>query len=115
MDILEIKKYMKVNKITYQELSDISKIPITTLKDIFRGKTKNPRIDTMNAIEKALNIPNSPPVVVEFNNFRSGYKDCIVVYDHSGDVHEFSFNMEDLEHILNVCEAITKNYKKIKY
>ena len=56
MDIIEIKKYMKDNKITYEMLSAKSEIPLNTLKNRFRGKTLNPRIDTMQAIEKALGI-----------------------------------------------------------
>ncbi|MCI9032114.1 MAG: helix-turn-helix domain-containing protein [Clostridia bacterium] len=56
MTIEEIKKYMKEHKITYQNLSDMSNIPVTTLKDIFRGAIKNPRIDTYNAIEEALGL-----------------------------------------------------------
>ena len=56
MDIIEIKKYMKDNKITYEMLSVKSEIPLNTLKNIFRGKTLNPRIDTMQAIEKALGL-----------------------------------------------------------
>lgn len=59
MTIEEIKKYMKENKITYTELSIKSKIPLNTLKNIFCGRTSSPRIDTMNAIEKALGI-NAP-------------------------------------------------------
>ena len=59
MTIQEIKDYLKVNKITYQELSDRSGISLNTLKNIFRGKTENPRIDTMQAIENALGI-NEP-------------------------------------------------------
>ena len=63
MDIIEIKKYMKDNKITYEMLSVKSEIPLNTLKNIFRGKTLNPRIDTMQAIERALGIENekTPP------------------------------------------------------
>ena len=60
MDIEEIKKYMKSNKITYERLSELSKIPIGTLRDIFRGATKNPRIDTMDAIEEALGLKEQP-------------------------------------------------------
>lgn len=56
MDINRIKTYMKENKITYEKLSELSKIPLNTLKNIFRGKTSNPRIDTVEAIERALNI-----------------------------------------------------------
>ncbi len=51
-----IKLYMKQQNITYQQLSDKSGIPLNTLKNIFRGKTVNPRIDTMHAIERALGL-----------------------------------------------------------
>ena len=54
--IEEIKAYMKQNNITYQQLSDDSGIPLNTLKNIFRLKTRNPRIDTMRAIERALGL-----------------------------------------------------------
>ena len=56
MEIQEIKSYLKQKKITYQQLSDTSNIPLNTLKNIFRGKTANPRIDTMQAIERALGL-----------------------------------------------------------
>ena len=59
MTIEEIKKYMKENKITQIELSKKSNIPLQTLRKIFSGLTSNPRIDTMQAIEKALGI-NAP-------------------------------------------------------
>ncbi len=70
MTIDEIKKYMKENKITYQNLSDMSNIPVATLKDIFRGAIKNPRIDTYNAIENALGlnknaVEEKPPQSIE--------------------------------------------------
>lgn len=60
MTIDEIKKYMKENKITYDDLSEKAKIPIGTLKSIFSGRTPNPRIDTMQAIEKALGLNQEP-------------------------------------------------------
>ena len=56
MDIENIKKFMKEKKLTYDTLSKLSGIPLNTIKNIFRGKTQNPRIDTMQAIEKALGI-----------------------------------------------------------
>lgn len=51
---------MKEHKITYDDLSEKAKIPIGTLKSIFSGRTPNPRIDTMQAIEKALGINQEP-------------------------------------------------------
>lgn len=56
MEISEIKKYLKENKITYEELSGKSNIPIGTLKSIFSGRTLNPRIDTVDAMERALGL-----------------------------------------------------------
>lgn len=60
MNILEIKAFMKKNGITQIELSQKSNIPLQTLRKIFSGKTANPRIDTMQAIEKALGVSPEP-------------------------------------------------------
>lgn len=56
MDILTLKQRKKELKITNDELSEKSGIPKRTIEDIFRGATKNPRIDTMQAIERALGL-----------------------------------------------------------
>lgn len=56
MTVEEIKKYMKDNKITYEELAQKANLSISTVKKIFSGSAKYPRIDTMQAIEKALNL-----------------------------------------------------------
>ena len=56
MDILEIKKYLKENGITYKQLSEKCGVPESTLKNIFGGFTPHPRIDTIHAIEKALGL-----------------------------------------------------------
>lgn len=60
MNIVEIKAFMKKNGITQIELSQKSNIPLQTLRKIFSGKTANPRIDTMQAIEKALGLSPEP-------------------------------------------------------
>lgn len=56
MNIEKYKNYMKQNKITYQSLSDKSSIPLGTIKNIFAGYVPSPRIDTIEAIEKALGL-----------------------------------------------------------
>ncbi len=56
MDIEGLKQLKKEQKMTLQQISDLSGIPKRTVDDIFSGKTKNPRIDTMQAIERALGI-----------------------------------------------------------
>lgn len=47
-------------KMTNQQISDKSGIPKRTVEDFFRGASKNPRIDTIEAIERALGIKSSP-------------------------------------------------------
>ncbi len=54
--IAEIKDFLKKNKMTYKYISEKTGIPEGTLKNIFSGFTKNPRIDTIQAIEEACGI-----------------------------------------------------------
>ena len=54
IDILKERK--KLLNITFEELAQKSGIPLRTLENIFHGVTKNPRIDTMQAIERALGL-----------------------------------------------------------
>lgn len=57
MDKIEtMKKRRREINMTYEELSQKSGIPLRTLENIFHGITKNPRIDTMQAIETALGL-----------------------------------------------------------
>lgn len=104
MTIIEIKNYMKKNKITYEMLSEKSNIPITTLKQIFCGKTKSPRIDTLNAITTALGLPSNENGYIlpdALNNvqlaFFEGIKDL---------------TQEDLEDISNYIEFIKSRKNK---
>ena len=59
MNIEQLKKAKKEKKMTYEELSKISGVPISTIYDLFRGITAAPRIDTLQAIEEALGL-NKP-------------------------------------------------------
>lgn len=43
-------------KISLVQLSEITEISISTIKDIFRGATTDPRIETVQRIERALGI-----------------------------------------------------------
>lgn len=76
MDILTLKQRKKELKITNDELSEKSGIPKRTIEDIFRGATKNPRIDTMQAIERALGINEKAPPP----NMTEGQNDLLKVY-----------------------------------
>lgn len=63
--ILEIKQELKIRKISYEKLSQMSEIPLNTLKNIFSGKTLNPRIDTVQSIEIALGLENEKKSIME--------------------------------------------------
>lgn len=54
--IHDYKQHLKQIGMTYEQLSEKSGIPLNTLKNIFRGKTEHPRIDTVQAIERVLGI-----------------------------------------------------------
>ena len=56
MEIKKLKTEIKRKGLTYETLSAESGIPLNTLKNIFSGRTPNPRIDTVQAIEKALGL-----------------------------------------------------------
>lgn len=109
MTIKEIKDYMKINGITQVELSNKSNIPIGTLNYIFSNRVKSPRLDTMNAICKALNIDTSLQTQAKIVNFPLTYKNQIVVFDNSGNKNAFNFKHEQLELILKMCKALTDN------
>lgn len=67
MEVQAIKKYMKDHKITYDELAERSGLSISTIKKIFSGISQYPRIDTMQAIEAALGL-NQTPVTITDND-----------------------------------------------
>ncbi len=67
MDINILKQRKKEMKLTFNDLSTASGVPIQTLHNIFRGHTENPRIDTMQAIERALGLDKGPEWTEEEN------------------------------------------------
>lgn len=80
MNVEQLKIEKKKRKMTLQEISELSGIPKRTVDDIFSGHTKNPRIDTLNAIEKALGI-NSEWTAEEYANGVREFKKEIVTAD----------------------------------
>ena len=46
----------KKMKLTLADIAKISNISISTIKDIFRGATADPRLETVQAIERALGL-----------------------------------------------------------
>ena len=56
IDVSTYKSKKKELGITFEELSQLSGVPVQTLHNIFRGHTTTPRIDTVQAIERALGL-----------------------------------------------------------
>jgi len=56
MEVAEIKEYLKKHKITYEKLSKDSEIPLSTLKQVFCGRVKDPRSSTIQTILDTLGI-----------------------------------------------------------
>lgn len=54
-----LKKAKKEQKLTLDELATRSGVAKRTIEDILQGKTKNPRVDTMQALERALGLAPS--------------------------------------------------------
>ena len=62
MEVSEVKEIMRRRGITQIELAEKSKIPLQTIRKIFCGLTLHPRIDTMQAIERALGLADGSPL-----------------------------------------------------
>jgi transcriptional regulator with XRE-family HTH domain len=59
--INRIKQRKKELGLTFEELARLSGIPLRTLENIYHGITKHPRVDTMQAIERALGLDAPAP------------------------------------------------------
>lgn len=104
MEIQATKAYLKANKITYEQLSERSGIPLNTLKNIFSGRTPNPRIDTMQAIEAALGL--SPNLIdaneqSKLETLSQKEEELLFLFR--------SLNSAMQDYILQVIKAIPKN------
>ena len=56
VNVERLKEAKKKKKITFDELSAASGVHISTIYDIFRGVTADPRSGTLEAIERALGL-----------------------------------------------------------
>lgn len=73
IDLSLLKKRKKELNLSYDDIAELSNIPRRTVISIFSGTTKTPRIDTAEAIEKALGVERTAvepkiSVVVKTNN-----------------------------------------------
>ena len=67
------KKRKKELKITLDEIAESTGISISTIKDIFRGATYAPRIDTVQSIEQVLGLSDEQSQPTEQPRFLTLY------------------------------------------
>ena len=80
---LELWKLRKKHlKLTLEDIAERSGIGISTIKDIFRGATYAPRIDTVKAIEKALGIDEC----ISAEEYKKGFSDRMIVTDDEKEI-----------------------------
>ena len=79
-DRLELWKEQKRKlKLKYDDIAALSNIPKGTIQNIFAGYIDNPRIDTVQAIERALGLSEwsaeekAPPVTDEVKELLSSF------------------------------------------
>ena len=66
MDVEKLNEERKKRKMSVEELAQKAGLPKSTIEKILFGITKNPRLDTVEAIERALGInEKSSPVQQE--------------------------------------------------
>ena len=71
IDLQLWKERKKALKLSLQDIANETGISISTLKDIFRGATAAPRIDTVSAIEMVLEIKiHRSPITDNLKRFR---------------------------------------------
>lgn len=66
------KEAKKKLKLTNQDISNLSGIPLRTIEPIMCGKVKSPRIDTVEAIERALGLS---PTTFNDEDYANGVTD----------------------------------------
>lgn len=106
MDIDLWKKRKKQKKISYDELSLIAKIPRRTIVSIFSGETQAPRIDTVQAIEKALGLDDDGITVIKHNELTETETRLLTAFN--------ALIPPMQEYVLEMVEKLTETERNIK-
>lgn len=91
LTIDDLKQKTKEKRLTYDRLSELSGIPIGSIKNLFSGRIPNPGYDTVCAIMRALGLDNDTPAPVP---------DVLKVYNALSD-HSQVIAMAYMEGLLN--------------
>lgn len=115
--VVAIKNELNDRNMTYKELSQLSGVPLDTLNNFFRGKTKNPRIDTIQAIEKVLGLNNSLYTADDYANGIQDTKKIGITADEEDILDKYQ-EVEELlgekgkKLIIEFCDSLLNAFKK---
>lgn len=80
MKITEMKKRKKELRYTNALVAEKSGVPLGTVQKIFSGETKNPRVDTLEALERALKQPSPYEYSIETERSAMHVRETLVEY-----------------------------------
>ena len=83
MDLELWKRAKKQNRLTIAEIAERANLPKGSVQNIFAGYVPNPRVDTVEAIERALGLRDYPVRPEASNIYDAG---AIIVYEELGTV-----------------------------
>lgn len=117
MDLSLWKSIKKAKKLSYDDISKLSEIPKTTVTNIFCGYVETPRIDTVQAIEKALGINDSLFTSEDYANGVQNTKQVSITADDE-DILDKYHKVEKLlgekgkNLIIEFCDVIIDKFEK---
>lgn len=105
MEIEDIKIELKKRHINYDKLSVMTGISKSAIAKIMSGIAKNPRIDTIRKIEKALDLENDPaPLVTPY--LTEEEEEIVNIYKNLSE--------RDKELFLTVARRMNSNTEKFR-
>lgn len=111
MDVKIFLKKKKELKLSYDELAELSGIPKTTLTNILLGRTLNPRIDTIQAIERALGL--SEESVKNADDFPISFEEFSAEFDKNKRLQQIAaLPPEKQKIVFDTIDALLKNLEK---
>lgn len=99
-----IKDTLKAKGLNYEQLSEMSKIPKSTIMKVLSGNTKNPRLDTVKALLSALDLDISTNTMSIPKNLEN------VPIAFSGKLEQLT--QEDMEDVSNYIDFIIAKKKR---
>ncbi len=115
MTIEEIKKYMKKNNITQNKLAEKSQIPLGSLRNLFSYRVKNPGLETINKITKALEEITGENILTLLNKNDNTQtyttKNKANIFDSEGKLTEINISPENVNTIIAVIRTIETEQK----